>query len=388
VRRVRELVGPKVPIGLALDQHGNISQQMVENADITTVYQTTPQIDAYQQAVLGAKLTLRVVRGEIRPTKALVTPPLLVNIPQPGDVGPADVGPAGGGGTRAGAAGVLTLSVVEGYPYADVAEMGMSFIAITDSDGQPLADAIAARLSQAAWSLRDALNQGGRRSTRRCGRRTRRPRGRWCCSMSATMSGAEFPGTSTFILHAARRLGVRGVLQAIADADGLKACQAAARGRDGSPWRWGKTDGCTGTPFAVEATVTALSDGEIRGCTGRRMPGFPVCRRPGPSAADVRTDDGFTLVLISRPGGTTRAPQQFRTLGAGADGDAGVDRQGRAFAAAARGGADRPADDLGGDAGGDDGGHLTTFAYQQRRAADLSAGEVRAVSAAGGGVRP
>ena len=38
VRRVRELVGPGVPIGLALDMHGNISPQMVHNATVTTVY--------------------------------------------------------------------------------------------------------------------------------------------------------------------------------------------------------------------------------------------------------------------------------------------------------------------------------------------------------------
>jgi len=50
VRRVRELVGPKVPIGLTLDMHANVSPQMVANADIVTVYQTNPHIDAQAQA--------------------------------------------------------------------------------------------------------------------------------------------------------------------------------------------------------------------------------------------------------------------------------------------------------------------------------------------------
>ena len=42
VRRVRETVGPGVPIGQALDMHGNLSPLMVRSADITTVYQTNP----------------------------------------------------------------------------------------------------------------------------------------------------------------------------------------------------------------------------------------------------------------------------------------------------------------------------------------------------------
>src|SRR4029077_18066361 len=74
IRRVRETVGPRVPIGVALDMHGNVSRQMIESADITTVYQTNPHIDAYEQALHCARLVLRMVRGEIRPRTALRMP--------------------------------------------------------------------------------------------------------------------------------------------------------------------------------------------------------------------------------------------------------------------------------------------------------------------------
>ncbi|MFM8680816.1 MAG: M81 family metallopeptidase [Alphaproteobacteria bacterium] len=63
VRRVREMVGPKVPIGLALDMHANISAQMVANADVTTVYQTNPHVDAREQALHCARLVIRMVRA-------------------------------------------------------------------------------------------------------------------------------------------------------------------------------------------------------------------------------------------------------------------------------------------------------------------------------------
>lgn len=50
--------------------------------------------------------------------------------------------------------GVLSVSVIEGFPYADVPELGMSFIAITDHD-QDLANNLAKSLAVTAWDLRN-----------------------------------------------------------------------------------------------------------------------------------------------------------------------------------------------------------------------------------------
>ena len=310
VRRVRELVGPDVPIGLALDMHGNISPQMVENADITTVYQTNPHIDAYEQALLCARLTLRLVRGEIRPCSALAMPPVLVNILNQGTsdhpmsdlLRLADVERA--------RPGVLSVSVVEGYPYSDVAEMGMSFIAITDND-PALAREIANRLADAAWSMRAALNVGGTPLDEALLRASAAPAGPVVMFDVGDNVGAGSPGDSTFILHAARRLGVSGLLQAVADGAAVRACAAAGIGGRISLAIGGKTDERHGTPFAISGTVTALSDGRYEE-TGPTHAGFRFFN-DGPSAA-VRTDDGLAIVLITRPGGTMSL-QQFRTLG-------------------------------------------------------------------------
>ena len=123
MRRVRELVGPKVPIGLALDMHGNLSRQMVDNADVTTVYQTNPHIDAREQVIPCARLIIRQVRGEIRPRTVIRMPPLLVNILNQGtsDKPMSDLLRIADEQRRR--PDVPSVSIVEGYPYADVAEM-------------------------------------------------------------------------------------------------------------------------------------------------------------------------------------------------------------------------------------------------------------------------
>ena len=310
VRRVRDLVGPDVPIGLALDMHGNISRQMVDNADITTVYQTNPHIDAYEQALLCARLTLRMVRGEIRPRTAIAMPPLLVNILRQGtdDAPMSDLLRIAEAQRRR--PGVLSVSVVEGYPYADVAEMGMSFIAVTDND-MALAEDVAGILADAAWSMRAALNTGGTSIEAALLQADAAPASPVALFDVGDNVGGGSPGDSTLILHAARRLGITGLLQAVCDPDAVRACETAGIGGRVAMAVGGKTDDRHGAPFAIAGIVTALSDGRYEE-TGPTHAGFRFFN-DGPSAA-VRTDDGTTLVLITNPGGTMSL-QQFRTLG-------------------------------------------------------------------------
>lgn len=310
VRRVRETVGPGVPIGLALDMHANVSPQMVAGADITTVYQTNPHIDAREQALLCARLTFRMARGQIRPRSALRMPPLLVNILNQGtsDRPMSDLLRVAAEQRRR--PGVLTVSVVEGYPYADVAEMGMSFVAVTDGD-QALADDVADTLARAAWSMRAALNQGGTPVDDAVIRARDAAAGPVVLFDVGDNVGGGSPGDSTFLLHAARRLGARDLLQALCDPDGVAACAAAGVGGRIARAVGGRIDGRHGTPFPVSGTVCALSDGRYEE-TGPSHGGFRFYD-DGPSAA-IRTDDGFTIVLTTNPAGSSSL-QQFRALG-------------------------------------------------------------------------
>ncbi len=310
VRRVRELVGPKVTIGVALDMHGNIARQLVDNADVVTVYQTNPHVDAYAQAMDCARLVIQTVRGEIKPTCALEMPPLLVNILCQGtsDAPMSDL--LRFAATQRQRPGVLSVSVVEGYPYADVPEMGMSFIAVTDND-QQLANDVARQLAAAAWRMRAALNQGGTPMDEALRRAQAAARGPVVLFDVGDNVGGGSPGDSTHILHAARRLGVHNLLQAVCDPELVRLAQAAGVGGRINASVGGKSDGLHGAPFAIQARVTALSDGCYEE-TGPTHGGFRFYN-DGDSCA-LRTDDGYTLVLTSRSAGSASL-QQFRALG-------------------------------------------------------------------------
>lgn len=310
LRRVRDLVGPKVPIGVALDMHGNVSRAMVEPADIVTVYQTNPHIDAREQALLCARLLVRTIRAEIHPRMALATPPLVVNILNQGSADKPMSDLLAVAAAQRQRTGVLSVSVVEGYPYADVPEMGMSFIAVTDND-QALADDVAHRLAGAAWALRAELNQGGTAIDEALRQADAAPAAPVVLFDVGDNVGGGSPGDSTHILHAARALGVRHLLQALCDPQVVQQCQDVGVGGRISATVGGKSDHLHGAPFPIEATVTALSDGRYEE-TGPTHGGFRFYN-DGPSAA-LRTDDGYTLVLTSRGAGSASL-QQFRSLG-------------------------------------------------------------------------
>ncbi len=310
LRRVRELVGPNVPIGMALDMHGNVSRAMIDPADIVTVYQTNPHIDARAQALLCGRLLLRTIRGEIRPRMALVTPPLVVNILNQGTSDRPMSDLLAVADTQRQRPGVLSVSVVEGYPYADVPQMGMSFIAVTDND-QALADDVALRLARAAWDLREALNQGGTAVDDALRQADAAPVGPVVLFDVGDNVGGGSPGDSTHILQAARVLGITKLLQAVCDPQVVQQCEQVGVGGRIKATVGGKSDHLHGVPFPIDATVTALGDGRYEE-TGPTHGGFRFFN-DGPSAA-LRTDDGYTLVLTSRAAGSSSL-QQFRSLG-------------------------------------------------------------------------
>src|SRR5437867_759982 len=68
LRQAREVLGPDVPIVVSLDLHGNVTQAMVANSSAIVGYQTYPHIDMFETGSRAARLALRIVSGEVKPT--------------------------------------------------------------------------------------------------------------------------------------------------------------------------------------------------------------------------------------------------------------------------------------------------------------------------------
>ena len=133
-RRVRQVVGPDTPVVMTLDLHSNISHEQASNTDAIVAFRTNPHLDAVERAVEASDILVRTIRGEVRPVQHLVQVPMIINIvKQPTAFGPMkeiidDVNEV------LQQNGILSVSCGQGFPYADVAQMGVSFLVISDGD--------------------------------------------------------------------------------------------------------------------------------------------------------------------------------------------------------------------------------------------------------------
>lgn len=310
LERVRRVVGPGVIIGVTFDMHANISPRMVEIPDVVNTYMTNPHLDARERAVQCAELVVRTVRGEIAPVSAYAAPPLIVNILRQG----TSDWPMSDLVRRALVAerlpGVLSVSVAEGFPYADVEEMGMAFVAVTDDD-HDLAQAIADELATAAWALRADLQGDGVPIDEALRRASSSLAGPVVLLDVGDNVGGGSPADSTHVLAAAKRLGIGNLFHSLCDPAAVGECRAAGVGARVALEVGGKTDGLHGAAVAIVGTVAHLDDGRFE--EPHATHGGKRFFDAGPRAV-VRTDDGYTLLLTSRPMGNTSL-QELRSAG-------------------------------------------------------------------------
>ena len=127
LRRVRDVVGPDVPVLVSLDLHANVSPRMVELADFISSYRTYPHVDWGAAGGRCAEWLDRVMAWR-RPARAVRQSPFLI----PVTAGCTYVQPARGLYEQLKAIEAQTgvhLSLNMGFPPADIRDVGPSVTA-------------------------------------------------------------------------------------------------------------------------------------------------------------------------------------------------------------------------------------------------------------------
>jgi len=146
LKQVRGQLGETKPLLTTLDPHANLSPAMIAAGDGLISYRENPHIDSYACGRELARLMIRILRGEVRPALAGAFPALAMNIERQFTGAEPLLSVKAKIDEIRRRPGVLSASVNFGFPYADVAEMGTSFMVITDNQpglAQALADELA-----------------------------------------------------------------------------------------------------------------------------------------------------------------------------------------------------------------------------------------------------
>jgi microcystin degradation protein MlrC len=280
-----------------MDPHGNLSEAMVAATDALLAYRTNPHLDQRETGLRAARLMVRTLQGDVKPVQAAVFPPMAINIQSQNTSQPplrelyAEVEAV----EEQQAGKVLGVSVVLGFPYADVSEMGSSLLVVTDGDAG-LARQVATGLGRRLWELREAFEPeflSPHRAVREAvagGKRT------LLLEMGDNVGGGS-PGNGTVLLGELDRRGAGPAFVCLWDPAGVAQASALGVGGVGEMHLAQEGDALHGGPLTLECEVIRLCDGRFRETAVRH--GGLQCFDMGRCAV-VRTPRGLTLLLTSR----------------------------------------------------------------------------------------
>ncbi len=260
LRRLREALGRDLPIVVTLDQHANVSEQMVAESTALVIYKTTPHIDQRQRGLQAAELMMRILRDEVTPTQALAKPPMLLNILYHNtNVPPMEpiLTAAKQLETRP---DVLVANVAAGYPYADVYEVGPSFVVVTDDNPQ-LAQTEAERLSDMLWNVHKQLTLDLPDAAQAVAQAIASEQHPVILVEMGDNIGGGSPGDSTFVLAELQRQGASGFVVILCDPEGVQTCVQAGIGAEVALDVGGKADNLHGDPVSIQGKVRLIHDG-------------------------------------------------------------------------------------------------------------------------------
>jgi len=293
---VRQAVGPQMPIIGTLDPHANLSPLMVASTNALTSYRTNPHIDQEQRGLEAAELMARTLRGEIRPTQAACFPPMAINIErQCTSEPPLSEVVAEFAAVRA-MPGVLSASLMLGFPYADVAEMGSSSLVVTDNN-PALAQSLANELGEAIWSRREGL-AGEFLSAEQAVTQAKTLPGPICMLDMGDNVGGGSPGNGTWLAHELHRQSVGPSFVCLYDPAAVVQVEALGVGSRIRLTVGSKTDELHGSPFHSVFTVKFVGDGQYSEDQVRHG-GFTHFDQ-GRTAIVVTEDGLLTVMLTSR----------------------------------------------------------------------------------------
>ena len=150
IERTRAIVGPKCVIGVELDPHCHLTLKRVEIADIIILYKEFPHTDVVDRAEEVLDLTLKTIRGEIKPVMSLYDCRQISSYPT---TFPLMRGFVDGIKEMEGRNGVLSISIAHCFPYGDVPELSGRVLVITDGD-KAKGDALATKLGTELVGMR------------------------------------------------------------------------------------------------------------------------------------------------------------------------------------------------------------------------------------------
>jgi len=295
LHRVREMVGPDLPVVGTLDPHANLSPKMVEACDALIAYRTNPHVDQRERGKEAASLVARMLKEGLRPRMAAEFPPTAISI----ESQCTEESPCRElyqlARQMLDEPGVLTNSILLGFPYADVPEMGSAVIVVTEDD-LPQARRYARSLAAELWQRREAfvVPMPGVEESIELALKAEAP---VCLLDMGDNVGGGSPADSTWLAHALFDKQVERSLITLYDPEAVAQSGKVGIGETIELCLGDHSGAPNGGPLVAECTVQSLHEGRFTESQALHG-GFSVFDQ-GPTAV-LTTSQGLTVVATSK----------------------------------------------------------------------------------------
>ena len=253
--RLREIAGPDVTIGAEFDPHAHLTDQMLEAADAIVFYKEYPHTDLVERAGDNYKLAMDTRKGLIKPVMRAFDCRMIGLYHTPVDPMRSIVDRMM---AMEGKDGVLSLSLVHGFPWGDSPEVGTKMLAICDGDAQQ-AEQLAEQFGREIWDLRENFRIGNPGIVETLDSLGDMSDGPYVLADVADNPGGGSPGDSTFILAEIQRRKIRDVVLGIYwDPILVQIIEDAGVGATLPVRLGGKIGPSSGDPIDLTVTVRAI----------------------------------------------------------------------------------------------------------------------------------
>jgi microcystin degradation protein MlrC len=304
--RVREQVGPDVPIVAVIDSHANVSERMVASSDALITFRQYPHTDTFDRGVEAMRLCLHLARGGGRPhmtwRKLPLLMPLLAQATHPESPFAPVVERAEWWRRQP---GVGSVSLVPGFPFADIPSAGGAIVALGGDISQ--ATTVVEDLAVRWWAARETFAVRGVS----LGGWNPEPGTRPTILAEITDNpGAGGAGDGTHLLrHLLEGPYMAVALAALHDPAAVAACYAAGLGAGLRLEIGGRAHPTSGPPVGGDWRVTHLGDGRYVN-EGAMSPGAR-----GTLGRTATVVQGTVSVILSEHRAQTLDPGVFRAGG-------------------------------------------------------------------------
>lgn len=307
LRRVRAVLGPKVPLVVTLDFHANVTQEMVRWPDALVGYKTYPHVDQVERGLEAADILRRMLCEGLRPQMAMARRPLFPHILcQSTERSPMlDIMAAAHECELL--RGIISVTVTAGFPYADVPQSGFAALAVGET--REAACRVAEHLADLVWKRRMDFACEVPQLAAAVNDAIANPEGLTVLVDLGDNVGAGTPGDGTFLLMELLRQGARDALVLLCDEEAVATCITRGVRKKITLKVGGKCDRHHGESVEITGTIRLLSDGVYRNT------GF---MRDGVEEDQGRTavvDTGGVLVVLTERRMPMWNLQQLRALG-------------------------------------------------------------------------